>query len=181
MRWADQLIKLSNFELELLQTRLAQIVERRERAEMKLAVLTAEGESETALARIDPEAARSLAAFREGLKLREAAAQREIELAMVEESGARDALGEAFETLKKEYVVQPDGGYRFDAPDRIAAFAGDHGMRVFGHTLVWYYEKPEFFQRLLGEAYRSGFRDAYAGYITAVVGRYKGRIVAWDV
>ncbi len=29
MRWADQLIKLSNFELELLQIRLAEVVERR--------------------------------------------------------------------------------------------------------------------------------------------------------
>jgi flagellar protein FliJ len=105
MRWADQLIKLSNFELELLQTRLSQIVERRERAEMKLVVLTAEGESESAFARNDPEAARSLAAFREGLKLRKEAAQRDIDLALVEERGARDALAEAFETLKKYELV----------------------------------------------------------------------------
>jgi len=107
MRWADQLIKLSNFELELLQTRLAQVVERRERAEMKLVVLVAEGDAETAFARSDPEAARSLAAFREGLKLRKEAAQREIDLALVEERGARDALAEAFETLKKyEHVAE---------------------------------------------------------------------------
>jgi endo-1,4-beta-xylanase len=79
--------------------------------------------------------------------------------------------------LKMEYVVQPDGSYRFDAPDRIAAFAADNGMRLFGHTLVWYYEKPDVFTRLDGDA----FRDAYAAYIQAVVGRYRGRIVAWDV
>lgn len=101
MRWADQLIKLSNFELELLQIRLADVVERRQRAEMKLVVLTAEGEAESEFARGDPEAAGSLAAFREGLKLRMAAAQRDIDLALVEERGARDALTEAFETLKK--------------------------------------------------------------------------------
>jgi endo-1,4-beta-xylanase len=81
--------------------------------------------------------------------------------------------------LKMEYVVQPDGGRRFDAPDRIAAFCADHGLRFFGHTLVWYAQKPAFFERLLGEA--SAFRDAYAAYITAVVGRYRGRIIAWDV
>ena len=79
--------------------------------------------------------------------------------------------------LKMEYIVQADGSYRFDAPDRIAAFAADHGMRLFGHTLVWYYEKPDAFVRLDGAA----FRDAYAAYISAVVGRYKGRAVAWDV
>ena len=92
MRWADQLIKLSNFELELLQTRLAEVVERRQRAEMKLVVLTAEGEAEIEFARSDPEAAAGLAAFREGLKLRKAAAQRDIDMTLVEEAGARDAL-----------------------------------------------------------------------------------------
>lgn len=101
MRWADQLIKLSNFELDLLQRRLAEVVERRVRAEMKLVVLTAEGEAELALARADPEAARSLPAFRERLKLRKAATQRDIDLVTVEERGVRDALAEAFEALKK--------------------------------------------------------------------------------
>jgi flagellar FliJ protein len=107
MRWADQLIKLSNFELELLQTRLAAVVERRTAAELKLVVLTAEGEAELALARKDPEAAWRLAAFREGLKIRKAAAQREIDLATTEEAGVRDALSVAFETLKKyEHVAE---------------------------------------------------------------------------
>lgn len=101
MRWADQLIKLSNFELELLQTRLADVVERRMGAEMKLAVLVAEGEAELALARLDPESGWRLGAFTEGLKLRKAAAQREIDAALAEEDGARDAMSEAFETLKK--------------------------------------------------------------------------------
>jgi endo-1,4-beta-xylanase len=79
--------------------------------------------------------------------------------------------------MKMEYVVQADGSYRFDAPDRIAAFAGDHGLRFFGHTLIWYAQGPDAFARLEGGA----FRDAYAAYIAAVVGRYKGRAVAWDV
>jgi flagellar FliJ protein len=101
MRWAEQLIKLSNFELELLQARLAEVVERRTQAELKLAVLIAEGESEIALARKNPEVAWRLGAFNEGLKVRKAAAQRDIDLRLAEESGARDAIAEAFETLKK--------------------------------------------------------------------------------
>jgi len=107
MRWADQLIKLSNFELELLQTRLAQAVERRTKEELKLAVLVAGGEAEIAIARTDPEAARSLPAYAAGLKLRKAAAQRAIDLALTEEQGAREALGEAFEKLKRyEHVAE---------------------------------------------------------------------------
>lgn len=83
--------------------------------------------------------------------------------------------------LKMEYVLQPGGGYRFDAPDRIAAFCADHGLRLFGHTLVWYAQKPDFFAGLAQGDDRSAFRDAFAAYVTTVVGRYKGRIVGWDV
>jgi len=79
--------------------------------------------------------------------------------------------------LKMEYVLQADGGYRFDAPDRIAAFAADHGMRLFGHALVWYAQKPAYLEALQGDA----FAHAYAAYIEAVVGRYRGRAVGWDV
>jgi flagellar FliJ protein len=107
MKWADQLIKLSNFELELLQTRLADVVERRTRAELKLAVLIAGGEAEIAIARTDPEAAGGLAAYTVGLRQREAATQREIDLAATEEAGAREALAEAFEKLKRyEHVAE---------------------------------------------------------------------------
>lgn len=79
--------------------------------------------------------------------------------------------------LKMEYVVQSDGSYRFDAPDRIATFAADHGLRLFGHTLVWYAEKPAFFEGLDGAA----FRQAFEAYVQAVVSRYRGRAVGWDV
>ncbi|SRR5579883_2543270 len=101
MRWADQLIKLSNFELELLQARLADVVAKREAAEVRLAVLDAEGEAEMALARADPESGWRISAFNEGLKRRKAGVRREIELAEAEEAGARDAIAAAFETLKK--------------------------------------------------------------------------------
>lgn len=83
--------------------------------------------------------------------------------------------------LKMEYVVQKDGSLRFDAPDRIAAFAADHAMRFFGHTLIWYAEKPDAFVRLAGGPNSGAFRDAFANYITTVVARYRGRAVAWDV
>ncbi|MFI4975658.1 MAG: flagellar export protein FliJ [Caulobacterales bacterium] len=107
MRWADQLIKLSTFEVEILQKRLAEVVERRTRAEMRMAVLAAEGEAELMRARTDAEAGWYLAAFNGGLKLRKAAVQDEIDRTTAEEAGARDALSEAFETLKKyEHVAE---------------------------------------------------------------------------
>jgi flagellar protein FliJ len=101
MRWADQLIKLSNFELELLQARLADVAERRQRTEMKLAVLDAEGEAEMALARSDPEAGWRMEGFAESLRRRKLLVRRELDLTSQEEVGVRDAIAEAFETLKK--------------------------------------------------------------------------------
>lgn len=81
--------------------------------------------------------------------------------------------------MKMEYIVQPDGSFRFDAPDAIAGFASREGLRLFGHTLVWYSQAPPAFERL--DETRARFADAYRAYITAVVGRYRGQAVGWDV
>jgi endo-1,4-beta-xylanase len=80
--------------------------------------------------------------------------------------------------MKMEYIADDDGTLRFDAPDAIAAFARAHGQRLFGHTLVWYAQKPAAFERLpAGPA----FADAYRTYIATVVGRYRGVACGWDV
>ena len=95
------LIRISNHEVETLQKRLAEIVDRRTAAELRLVVLEAEGEAELLRARNDAEAGWYLAGFREGLKQRKAAVQTDIDAIALEEAGARDALSEAFEALKK--------------------------------------------------------------------------------
>jgi len=81
--------------------------------------------------------------------------------------------------MKMEYIVQPDGGFRFDRADAIAAFARSRGMRLFGHTLVWYANEPEAFVRL--DETRQNFEGALRNYVTAVVGRYRGLASGWDV
>ena len=81
--------------------------------------------------------------------------------------------------MKMEYIVQADGSFRFDAPDAIAAFARSHGARLHGHTLVWYAENPPAFEHL--DENRATFKGAYANYITAIVGRYRGQAKSWDV
>lgn len=81
--------------------------------------------------------------------------------------------------MKMEYILQPDGSLKFDAPDAIAAYAREHGMRLHGHTPIWYaYEGPSF-QRLAGD--KVAFGAAYDAYIRAVVGRYRGLARSWDV
>lgn len=107
MSWADSLIKLSTYEAEVLQKRLAEIVDRRMAVEMRLALLEAEGEAELAFFAQEAAAGIYRAGFFDGLKLRKAKIQSEIDVIMIEESGAREALAEAFEAQKKyEHIAQ---------------------------------------------------------------------------
>jgi flagellar FliJ protein len=101
MSWAQSLIKLSTYEVEVLQKRLAEIAERRMGAEMKLALLEAEGEAEAMRAREDAEAGWYQVGFWEGLRARKAMVQVDIDRIALEEAGARDALALAFEEQKK--------------------------------------------------------------------------------
>ncbi|HVK43217.1 MAG: flagellar export protein FliJ [Phenylobacterium sp.] len=108
MSWAQSLIKLATYEVEILQKRLGEIADRRTQAQMKLAVLEAEGEVEAERARQDAEHGWYQLGFLEGLRARKAAVQAEIARIQVEEAGARDALALAFEEQKK-YEQVADG------------------------------------------------------------------------
>ena len=81
--------------------------------------------------------------------------------------------------MKMEYVVQPDGSFRFDRADRLAAFARAARMRLYCTALVWYAQRPEGFEKL--DESRTTFGRAYDNYIAALVGRYRGQAVGWDV
>lgn len=105
--WAHSLIRISNYEVETLQKRLAEINARKAEAEMKVAVLDAQAEVEHERARTDADAAMMLQAYLSGWKLRRADAVGAVAVIEAEEEGARDALTSAFEELKKfEHVAE---------------------------------------------------------------------------
>jgi flagellar FliJ protein len=105
--WAESLIKLSTYEAEVLQKRLAEIVDRRVAVEMRLAMLEAEGEAEAVFSAQEAAAGIYRAGFFEGLKIRKAKIQAEIDVILLEEQGAREALAEAFEAQKKyEHIAE---------------------------------------------------------------------------
>lgn len=106
MSAAASLIRISNYQVEVLQKRLAEIVERRGNAEIGLAILAAEGQAETEYADANASAGMYLIGYRQGLKLRMDAVQAHIDACIAEEAGARDALSEAFEALKKYEQVE---------------------------------------------------------------------------
>ncbi|ATC34400.1 flagellar export protein FliJ [Caulobacter vibrioides] len=106
-KWAASLIRISNHEVETLQKRLAEITERRMAAEMRVTLLDAEAEAEAKNAEGDPSAGWYMIGYREGHKRRRADMLVQIEQCQQEEAGARDALSEAFENLKKyEHVAE---------------------------------------------------------------------------
>jgi flagellar FliJ protein len=101
MSWTDSLIRLGNFEIDGLRKRLGAILDQRKQLQQRLVALDAEAAREAAHARESAEAGWYLIGFREGWKQRRAAVEAEMRTLAVEEQGARDALIEAFEALKK--------------------------------------------------------------------------------
>jgi flagellar FliJ protein len=107
MKWAQSLIRITEFEVEGLQKRLREIADRRVAIELVIAALEAEAEAETRSARANAEAGWYLVGFREGWKIRRAKVEADLQACEMEEAGVRDALGEAFETQKKyEQVLE---------------------------------------------------------------------------
>ncbi len=108
MSWAQSLVKLSTYEVEVLQKRMGEIAQRRHDAEMRLLMLEAEGEAEAQNARASAEAGMYHIGFQEGLRARRTAILAELTDLTMEEQGARDALNGAFEEQKKYEQVAED-------------------------------------------------------------------------
>ena len=106
-KWAASLIRISTHEVETLQKRLADVVERRMAAELRVVMLDAEAEAEAKLAEACSDTAWMMTSYREGSKRLRAHMLLQIEQCQIEEQGARDALSVAFEALKKyEHVAE---------------------------------------------------------------------------
>jgi GH35 family endo-1,4-beta-xylanase len=74
--------------------------------------------------------------------------------------------------------IERERGLRNYTPaDEIVAFAAARGIRVKGHVLLWHGDSPAWLESLSSaEAWR-----AAEDHIRTTVGRYRGRIAAWDV
>jgi flagellar protein FliJ len=107
MSWRQSLIRISNYEVEMLQKRLSEVVDRRGQAELRLIVLAAQAETEIARADQDAQAGWYRAGFLQAMRGRRAGLEGEIAVLKSEEAGARDALAEAYEALKRfEHVAE---------------------------------------------------------------------------
>ncbi len=88
------------------------------------------------------------------------------------------------ENSMKPMSLQPEEGrFNFTNADRLVEFAEQHGAAPIGHCLVWHSQTPRwFFQGPDGEPVtRELALTRMRTHIATVVGRYKGRVKAWDV
>lgn len=132
MSWSESLVKLAKYEVESRQLRLTEIAKRRADAEIRLAVLIAEGEAEAKHAGQNAEAGWYHIGYADGLRVRKAGLQADIDAIEAEERGARDALAEAFEEQKKYQQVAENArlaGVK-DANRRENAELDEVGMRA---------------------------------------------------
>ena len=81
--------------------------------------------------------------------------------------------------MKMRHVATGPGTYSWDNVDALVDFAGSNDMQTHGHTLVWHQSTPLWLENFGGSD--EDFEAAVRDYITAIVGRYKGRVVSWDV
>lgn len=117
MSWADSLIRISDYTVDGLRKRLAEIAQRKADLELRLAVLDAEAEVEAEEARNYAEAGWYHVGYLQGWRMRKAAVEAELRAAEQEELGARDALTAAYEELKK-YEQVAEGQRLVAAKDR---------------------------------------------------------------
>jgi endo-1,4-beta-xylanase len=97
---------------------------------------------------------------------------------------AREFNSVTAENAMKWGVIRPDGiNWQWERADRLVDFAGKHSMEVLGHTLVWHSQVPAGI--FVDAGGRPLTRDALLAkmqqHIETLVGRYKGRVWAWDV
>jgi endo-1,4-beta-xylanase len=85
--------------------------------------------------------------------------------------------------LKWESVHPRADVYDFRVPDAYVAYGEKHHMYIVGHVLVWHNQTPAWvFQDQNGRPLtRELLLKRLRAHIFTVVGRYKGRINAWDV
>lgn len=89
------------------------------------------------------------------------------------------------ENCLKPFAVQPaQGQFHFTVGDAFVDFAVRHQVKVVGHCLVWAKDDrtpPWFFRDGDQPASRELLLQRLRHHIETVVGRYRGRIAAWDV
>ena len=91
--------------------------------------------------------------------------------------GAEYSLLEPENDMKWGVIGAQQGVYNFAPGDSIVSFARAHHMKIRGHNLCWNSDNPPWLENMSSSA----LYQTLQAYIAAVVGHYKGSLLAWDV
>jgi len=79
-------------------------------------------------------------------------------------------------------VIRPErDAWHFESADRLLAFAGELGVPLRGHTLIWNENAPGWLWELVDRGELAAVRGVFEEHIERVVHRYRGRLHSWDV
>lgn len=107
---------------------------------------------------------------------------------MMDPSPEADLIVRQFGSLTAENAMKmgpihpEENRYNWAPADKIADFASQHGLKLRGHTLCWHNQTPNWFFTKEGrDLSKDELLARLRQHIFDVVGRYRGRIYAWDV
>jgi endo-1,4-beta-xylanase len=84
--------------------------------------------------------------------------------------------------MKSQNIHPQENKFFWKDADSIAAFAQRNNMKLRGHTLVWHNQVPDWLFTDNGKPVsKEKLLERLRTHIQTVVGRYKGKIFAWDV
>lgn len=81
--------------------------------------------------------------------------------------------------MKMAHIWSSSTSYSWDKADELVNFAKENNLEMHGHTLLWYKSFPGWFTSANYDSV--SFENKVKTYITAVVSRYKGTAISWDV
>lgn len=94
-------------------------------------------------------------------------------------TAAREFNYATAENEMKWNSTQPRRGeFDFSRGDQIVDFAAQSGMKVKGHTLIWYNQLPSWVNALTNP---DEVRSVMLNHIQQVMTHYQGKLIAWDV
>ncbi|MBN2588396.1 MAG: endo-1,4-beta-xylanase [Sedimentisphaerales bacterium] len=82
------------------------------------------------------------------------------------------------ENCMKPQPTQPqEGSFNFQRPDALVEWAAQNGLKVWGHTLCWHSQSPQFFFQGTKEEGLTKLQK----HIETVAGHMAGKVIGWDV
>ncbi|CAH8296718.1 endo-1,4-beta-xylanase [Mariniflexile fucanivorans] len=82
--------------------------------------------------------------------------------------------------MKMQSILPAENQYNWKTADIILQYAEKNNQRLFGHNLIWHSSTPKWVEEK-GEKDSIWLGNFMQQYIKTYVGRYKGKVAAWDV